>query len=112
MPSKYRSRKTERDGIVFASAAEAHRYGELKLLEASGAISDLVLQPAFELQPRFKHGKRTIRPIIYLADFSYIEMATGRRITEDVKGFSTPAFQIKAKLLMYKFPDVELRLIK
>jgi len=34
--SKYHSRKTEIDGIVFDSKKEANRYCELKLMERAG----------------------------------------------------------------------------
>jgi hypothetical protein len=41
------------DGIVFASKAEMRRYAELKMLERSGAITSLELQPRFILQDPF-----------------------------------------------------------
>ena len=46
---KYRNIKTVVDGITFDSAKEARRYGELKLLEKSGRISGLEVQPAFRI---------------------------------------------------------------
>ena len=46
--SKYRNIKTEVDGIVFDSKAEARRYAELRLLEKANEISDLRLQYPFE----------------------------------------------------------------
>jgi hypothetical protein len=49
MPNKYRNIKTIVDGITFASKKEAKRYSELKLLERAGMITDLELQPAFNL---------------------------------------------------------------
>lgn len=107
--SKYGNRKTERDGIVFDSKAEARRYDELKLLERSGAISDLTLQPTFVLQPSFKRGKRTIRAITYVADFQYAE--NGKIVAEDCKGAKTEVFRIKAKMFEYVYPEIELRVV-
>ena len=55
--NKYHAIKTTVDGITFDSRAEARRYRELKLLERAGVIENLVLQPKFELQPKYKIGK-------------------------------------------------------
>jgi len=71
--NKYRNIKTTVDGIRFDSKREAERYSELKLLERAGIITDLKLQPKFELIP--KHNGN--RALTYIADFSYTE--AGRR---------------------------------
>ena len=55
--NKYRNIKTEVDGIKFDSKREAQRYQELKLLEKGGVISNLELQPKFELLPANKDKK-------------------------------------------------------
>lgn len=109
MRNKYGNRKVEMDGVVFDSVAERNRYVELKLLLAAGAISDLELQPRFELQPSFKREGKTVRRIEYVADFAYTE--NGQRVVEDVKGYETEKFQIKQKLFWFTYPDVELRII-
>ena len=96
--SKYHSRKTAVDGIVFDSAKEARRYVELKLLERAGKIRDLKLQPEFVLQPGFRKNGKTYRQIAYKADF-----------IEDVKGLKTPVYCLKRKLYEYKYPDSEIR---
>jgi dsDNA-binding SOS-regulon protein len=44
--NKYLNKKTEIDGITFASKKEAKRYSELKLLEKAKKIEDLQLQKA------------------------------------------------------------------
>ena len=94
-PSKYRAKPTVVDGIRFASMKEAKRYGELKLLEKAGEITDLELQSVFHLnaanpsQPCFV-GK-------YLADFSYYDARTRQLVVEDVKGFKTPLYRWKKK---------------
>lgn len=72
--NKYHNCKVIIDGIKFDSKAEARRYVELKLMEDTGHIKELKLQPKFELQPKYKNNKgETIRAITYKADFSYIE---------------------------------------
>lgn len=52
--TKYKNKKITIDGITFDSKKEAQRYSELKILERGGKISQLVLQPRFELQESFK----------------------------------------------------------
>jgi hypothetical protein len=104
---KYNAQKTEVDGIRFDSKKEAKEYQSLKLLERVGAIADLQLQPAFELQAAYvdSSGRRQ-RAIVYVADFSYIQ--EGRRIVVDVKGVQTPVFKLKAKLFREKYPELQL----
>lgn len=80
--SKYKNIKVMVNGIKFDSKAEARRYAELKLMEDTGHIKELKLQPKFELQPKYKNNKgETIRAIIYKADFSYIETHSQGRKT-------------------------------
>ena len=95
---------------VFDSIAESRRYKELALLEKAGEIENLQLQPKFLLQDSFKKNGKTYRKIEYIADFMYEEK--GKVIVEDVKGMETKEFKIKRKLFEYKYPDLELKLIK
>ena len=87
--SKYGSRKTKVDGIVFASQKEAKRYGELKLLQRAGQISDLKLQVRFKL----------VQTVTYVADFEYHDRLKGSKVVEDVKGYRTPVYKRKKKLM-------------
>lgn len=116
--SKYRAKKTEVDGITFASAKEARRYEVLKVLLKSGIISDLRLQVPYVLIPeqrepeewvpykkpvkgkagRWKPGKTIERPCVYVADFVYIQ--DGQTVVEDVKGRRTKEYLIKRKLML------------
>ena len=84
---KYFARPTIVDGIKFASAKEARRYGELKLLQMAGKIS------ALELQPRYK----LVIEETYVADFRYVEK--GETIIEDVKGCLTREYKRKRKAM-------------
>ena len=89
--SKYNAVKTEVDGFVFDSKAEARRYSELKLLERVGEIEKLELQPKF---PIVVNGKKIAT---YIADFKYISY--GSLVIEDVKGMKTPIYRLKKKLV-------------
>lgn len=100
---KYHAKKTTVDGITFASKKEAARYQELKILADAGMITDLRMQVGFELMPSFKYCGKTIRAIKYIADFVYID--GGRTIVEDVKGYKTDLYQLKKKLLLYKYAE-------
>lgn len=109
---KFNNKKTVIDGVTFDSKGEAGRYQELKLLQRVGKIHSLRLQPEFILQDKFKVGKKTIRAIKYIADFEYIDTATECKIVEDFKGFKTKEFAIKEKMFRYKYPDLELKIVK
>lgn len=97
--TKYRNRKTEFAGLTFDSRAEAERYGELMILEKTGAITGLQRQVAYELAPpvKFEGASRQTRALRYVADFAYWE--NERRIVEDVKGVRTREFEIKRHLM-------------
>jgi len=98
--SKYGAKKSLVDGISFASKAEASRYLELKALERAGRIRDLVLQPRFLLIPSKRRPDGVLeRACHYVADFGYVG-ADGERVIEDTKGFATPDYIIKRKLML------------
>lgn len=108
--NKYRNRKTIIDGITFDSRREAERYRELRLMEKANLILHLELQPVYELQAKFRHNGKTERAITYKADFRYEE--NGRIVVEDVKGMETEVFKIKRKLFLYRYPDIDFRIVK
>ena len=104
--SKYKAVKTTIDGITFDSKREAKRYTELKVLEKSGMITHLELQPEYQITI---NGAKICK---YKADFRYFTVRaennersynlkgewqtptmTGDKegqIVEDVKGLKTP----------------------
>lgn len=116
---KYGNKKCELNGIKFDSLKERDRYIVLKSAESSGIISELELQPTFELIPKLterivehKKTKDVIKdkfiqhPITYTADFAYKKGDI--RIVEDVKASKKPyaideVFKIKEKLFRWKF---------
>jgi Protein of unknown function (DUF1064) len=100
--SKYGSKKVQIDGVTFDSRAEAKRYQDLLVLERAGIITELRLQPKFELAPSIKYtsSSRATPPLRYFADFAYVDQH-GRRVVEDVKGGPvTEGFRIKKHLMM------------
>ena len=102
--SKYRNVPTVIDGHRFASKAEAARYSELKLLQASGQVRWFIRQPRFDL------GNN----IVYVADFLVVWNAdettfSDTRVTvEDVKGVETDVFKLKKKLFESRFGELTL----
>ena len=94
---KYRNVKTTVDGITFDSAKESRRYGELKLLQRGRQISGLQVQPSF---PIVING---VKVCTYKADFRYTTdapHAQGVVVVEDCKGFKTPVYRLKRKLML------------
>jgi hypothetical protein len=96
---KYRNRATG----GYASAKEARRAQELKLLERAGKIRRLREQVPFVLIPKqMRDGKVIERACKYVADFVYIDPdVPGCPIVEDVKGMRTKEYVIKRKLLLF-----------
>lgn len=82
----------------FASKREARRAQELELLQRVGEITGLEYQVKYELIP--KQGD--MRACHYIADFRYTDKA-GAVHVEDSKGFKTPAYIIKSKLMRFRF---------
>lgn len=99
--SKYKNKKCVIEGISFDSKKESVRYADLKLMERAGLISDLVLQPVFKIEI---NGQKICK---YIADFEYIENDV--HVVEDCKGFRTPVFNMKMKL-MKAVHQIEIKL--
>ena len=93
---KYGNKATVRDGITFHSKREADRYVQLKLLEISGRIRELKLQPEFRLEV---NGMLICK---YRADFAYEELQRSGQwaaIVDDSKGYKTRGYLLKKKLM-------------
>lgn len=104
MRNKYHNKKVTVDGITFDSVKEARRYSELILLQRTGKIKDLRRQWKYVLIPSQYaevDGKRKCieRECTYVADFVYLQ--DGEIIVEDTKGFRTPEYKIKRKLMLF-----------
>ncbi|CAB5220218.1 Protein of unknown function DUF1064 [uncultured Caudovirales phage] len=93
--NKFGAKRTEFDGVSFASKAEAKRYAELSILQRAGQIENLKCQPKFPL---------TVEGVLvgsYIADFSYFLKGSTDLIVEDVKSPATKTalYRLKAKLV-------------
>lgn len=118
--SKYHSKKIVYDGKMFDSWKEAKRYAYLQSLEEKGEIRDLRTQVEYGLIPPiyeevetgeyYKRGENVGKPKVkrkllehgtkYVADFVYLNRE-GEVIVEDAKGFRTPEYVLKRKLMLY-----------
>ena len=104
--SKYHSTPTEVNGIRFDSKREANRWAELRLLERAGKIEKLKRQVKYLLIPsQYRDGKCIEREASYIADFVYIK--DGHLVVEDCKGFRTPEYKLKRKLMLERY-DIRL----
>lgn len=90
-PSKYGNVKTEAQGIKFDSRREAKRWMDLRLEELAGAVQNLQRQIVYPLTVNGMHI------CDYRADFVYERSGL---VVEDAKGFKTPEFKLKAKLML------------
>ena len=100
---KYCAKRTEVDGISFASRMEAAYYAHLRTLQKAGEVESFDCQPKFQLQPGYTDidGKK-VRPIHYVADF-LVRYADGTERIVDVKGSPTAVFHLKRKMFGYVF---------
>ncbi len=101
--SKYGAIKTPcAHGHVHDSKIEARRCNDLHLLERAGEISHLEQQPAYAC---VVNGKLICT---YKADFRYF--TDDRRVVEDVKGFTTPVFSLKRKIVEALNPGLSIEI--
>lgn len=117
--NKYGNRKACVDGIEFDSKLEANRWIYLKGLESRGLISNLQRQVKYFLIPAQyepstefykrgdkkglpKPGELLENPVTYIADFVYTDNG-GNTVVEDAKGFKTPDYIIKRKLMLERY---------
>ena len=110
--NKYRNIKTTVDGIKFDSAKEARRYSELKLLERTGVIRDLILQPSFKISPGGVTDPATGRKMAarkFAADFQYFDTVLGITVVEDVKSPATAretAYRLRRQLFIEQYGTI------
>ena len=98
--SKYKAIKTQHpDRTWFDSKKEAKRYAELLILQRAGEISNL------ELQPRYNMILNGVKICSYSADFRYQDGL--ELVVEDVKGYKTPVYNLKKKM-MKAFHSIEI----
>lgn len=93
--SKYRNTKVELDGIKFDSIAEAAQWIQLKEWKERKLIRKLEVKPVY----KFRCGVK------YIPDFRFKRRENGiwKSVILDVKGFVTPEFSVKRKLMLDEF---------
>lgn len=98
--SKKRNKYGSRRSGGYDSRKEHSRANELKLMQRAGLISNLREQVKYVLIPaqRDSSGKLLERECAYYADFVYDR--DGVTVVEDTKGFRTPEYKIKRKLML------------
>ena len=104
--SKYGNTRVTVDGIRFDSKAESERWFTLKLWQQQGIIYNLRRQVTYKLLGAA--GEVACR---YKADFDYFDTGTGQPVTEDVKGFETDVFKLKARMFRNQFGR-EIKVVK
>ena len=105
-PNKYFAKKTVAMGLKFDSKWEAERWGQLKSMERAGIVTQL------ERQIRYDLTINNVKICDYVADFRYLleeEDGMSKLVIEDAKGFQTPEFKLKKKL-MKAIHNIELLL--
>ena len=111
MMNKYQNKKTEVNGITFDSKLEADRFEQLLWLEKAGEITDLILQPEFQVFRGYVNpdtGEKK-KSTFYIGDFQYVDIRKHKVIVEDTKGMETPEFRLKWKLVQSQYPEFEFR---
>ncbi len=96
--------------IKFDSKMEAAEALKLAELEHQGIISDLDLQPKFELLPQFKvktnitkTGISQQSSMVYTPDFMYQHGLES--VVVEVKGFADTAYKLRRKLFLYQMRE-------
>jgi hypothetical protein len=89
---KYRNKPVVIDGIRFASRAEGRFYGNLKLLESAGEVSNITCHP------RFPIVINDIHVCWVVLDFAYVTR-DGAFHMVDVKGKDNALSKLKRKLV-------------
>lgn len=106
--NKYRNKKTTRvvngEVVEFDSLKEARHYDKLYLELKAGLISNLVLQPKYDLIPTVNWNGKKLRKITYSPDFRYVK--NGKTYVIDVKGMLTDVYKIKMRLFVLQNPNV------
>jgi hypothetical protein len=97
------------DGILFDSELECKIYKNYLIpWMEKGIVTNVTLQPKFELQPKFTKHDKKILAINYIADFE-VFYTDGRVEVWDAKGMATSDAKIKRKMFDYVYPDKILR---
>lgn len=105
MRFKYGNKKTKVNGETFDSKKELKDWRQLQMLEKSGEICCLERQKEFVLIPTIRTNVETLRKTVYRADFFYYDTRSERWTIQDSKGFPTPEYKLKKKLMLWLYPN-------
>jgi len=92
-PGKFGNRISRHNGLRFDSDHEYRDWQELELRQAAGEISEL------QHHVRFRIEANACLVCLYECDAAYTIVATGEKVTQDSKGFKTPEYKIKKRLM-------------
>jgi hypothetical protein len=96
---KYHAEAQVVDGARFDSKREATRWGWLQYRQKAGEIRDLQRQVEYPINVTNLDTGEIIYCGAYVADFVYVEVASGAQVVEDSKGVRTAVFILKKKLV-------------
>lgn len=94
---KFNAKSTVVDEIKFSSRKEARYYSELLLRQKSGEVLFFLRQTPFHLPGGVK----------YVCDFT-IFLSEGSVEFVDVKGFETPTFKMKRKMVEELYSPIKI----
>lgn len=97
---KFKAVRVEVDGLKFDSKLEARYYQELKIRVAAGEVSYFLRQVPIHLPGGVK----------YVVDF-LVFFPDGSHEFVDTKGFETPEFKTKKKLVEALYP-IQIKVVK
>ena len=99
------------NGIVFDSVMEMKYFRDVVCPKVeSGEIVYYELQKLYELQPGFTRNGKRVNPITYVADF-FIRYSDGHEVVIDTKGCPDTTANIKKKMFLWVYPDVDYQWI-
>ncbi len=90
---KFNAVRTEHNGVKYASKKEARYAQELEFLQKAGDVIFFLRQVPFHLPGNVR----------YVVDFQ-IFYADGKVVFADVKGFKTPEYIMKKKMVESLYP--------
>lgn len=89
------------NGERFSSQTIVYRYQDLLYLKATGAITNLRINPQYDLIPAFCYNGYKFRKLYYQAHFEYYDTVKQRTVIEDYRGHSQRKLADKAKTQMF-----------
>jgi hypothetical protein len=107
--NKYGAKRAEYRGVVYASKAEARHAAFLDLRVKAGEVV------SWRPQVRFPLVVNGTRVGAYVADF-VVRIAEGDfcklEVIEEVKGYETPVWKLKRKLMAALYPELHIRVVR